>query len=202
MKENFTLRDYLTYTLVGFSFIICFVLHFLEPTLVLIYQMKDLSTLLIFLLIPLCYLIGHIVLTIDCLIYNTRLTRRTLETIYMNKSCCLAQITNFLFSNRIRYVLDYKEINQDEFNQQRMNLVLNGMYEKADYYQIMSDLFKGVIIVILLSLFYSICKYSFIDIKTLIHIVMLFITWYRSRIFTRHYVNFIIDSSKHLKSYR
>ena len=70
MTDKYTIKDILVYTTVG---IVGFIfLYINDYTFFINYvnKLKNFSDLSLFLLVPISYVFGHTILTIDCLIYN------------------------------------------------------------------------------------------------------------------------------------
>jgi hypothetical protein len=75
MTEKFTLRDILVYTLLGIIVLIFSYLYYPCEIDSIIKNSKDYSDLTVLLLIPISYLIGHVLMSIDDLIFNSILLR-------------------------------------------------------------------------------------------------------------------------------
>ena len=75
MTEKFTLRDILVYTLIGIVFLFFIYLHFPCKIISLVKDSKEYSDLSILLLIPFAYLLGHLVMSLDDIIFNGLLLR-------------------------------------------------------------------------------------------------------------------------------
>lgn len=75
MTEKFTLRDILVYTLLGLIVLFFTYLYYPFEIGSIIKDSKDYSDLTVLLLIPISYLIGHILMSLDDVIFNGILVR-------------------------------------------------------------------------------------------------------------------------------
>jgi hypothetical protein len=69
MTEKFTLRDILVYALLGLIVLFFSYLYYPCEITCIVKDSKDYSDLIVLLLIPLSYLIGHILMSLDDLIF-------------------------------------------------------------------------------------------------------------------------------------
>ncbi len=189
MADRFTLRDILVYTIVGLFAILVFYVHFSSEVEWLISETKDYSDLRILILIPLCYLLGHLVMGVDDLIFNNILSR--LFSFFkrkVNPRNYLLRFFNFIFFGyRNSGIKSSENIKDQSFLNTCDALIKNGNYEKAEYYQSVGDLFKGILLIVVVSILFRIIRCENFFIELFISIV----TWYRARAFSTYYVRFI-----------
>lgn len=95
---------------------------------------------------------------------------------------------NFMFFGYRNIGIRHAEnMSNHEFLTTCDKLLNTKVYEKAEYYQVMSDLFKGVVFIITISvvvdLYYS--DFQFWKLALLLPI------WYRARVFSSYYVRMV-----------
>lgn len=186
MTEKFTLRDILVYTLIGIVFLFFIYLHFPCKIINLVTDSKEYSDLSILLLIPFAYLLGHLLMSLDDIIFNCLLLRFfPKDNPLKNK---FWKLYNFLFFGYRNIGIRYNEnIENKIFLQTCDKLISEKNYEKADYYQVMSDLFKGIFLIILLSILFDVIH----KILEIWKIIILILVWYRAKMFSSYYVRIV-----------
>lgn len=169
MTDKFTLRDFLVYFTTGSLTVISLSVLFFKPlfdetSLFLANHMyiKEFSSLLIVLLIPLLYFIGHIIHGID---YQTlksyKFIHKKLTKKGWRKCFIIEWIRIFLhfvmYKNRvIESILNENKKNktwksEDFFWIDCAILQKDGTFSSAEYWYTLNDLFKGLTIIFLLS---------------------------------------------------
>lgn len=186
MTEKFTLRDILVYTLLGMILIFFFYLHFPFEIISIIEDSKEYSDLTILLLIPFSYILGHLLMSLDDIIFNGILLR------FFPKDKPLKnkfwKFYNYLFFGYRNIGVRNKEnINNEDFLETCDKLISEKNYEKSEYYQVMSDLFKGIFLIIVLSILFDLTHKTFEFWK----IIILILIWYRAKMFSSYYVRMI-----------
>lgn len=186
MTEKFTLRDILVYTLLGLIVLFFSYLYYPFEIGSIIKDSKDYSDLTVLLLIPISYLIGHILMSLDDVIFNGILVRffpkeKPLKNKYW-------KFYNFLFFGyRNIGIRNKEEITNETFLKTCDKLITENKYEKAEYYQVMSDLFKGIVLIIFISIVFDIYLWRFEFWK----LILIFLIWYRAKMFSAYYVRMI-----------
>ena len=169
MKDKFTLRDFLVYFTTGSLTIISLSILFFNPLLDKISlflashtYVKEFSSLLIVLLIPVLYFIGHIIHGID---YQTMKSyifiHRKLTEKGWRKCSIIERIRIFLhlvmYKNRvIESILNENRKSKtwkskDFFWIDCAKLQKDGTFSSPEYWHTLNDLFKGLTITFLLS---------------------------------------------------
>lgn len=186
MTEKFTLRDILVYTLLGLISLFFTYLYFPFEIKSTVTDSKDYSDLTVLLLIPFSYLLGHILMSLDDLIFNGILLRRfPKDNPLKNK---FWKFYNFLFFGYRNIGIRNKEgITNETFLKICDKLISENKYEKAEYYQVMSDLFKGLFLIILISIMADFYFWRF----ELWKFVLIILVWYRAKMFSSYYVRMI-----------
>lgn len=187
MTDKFTLRDFLVYSLVGLTATLIFYTY--EPTLVnsTLKGLKDFSDFATIIFVPVFYLIGHLIMGVDDIILNN-LLYRPIKKKNIKDSCWFWKGYIYLFFGyRNQGLKKSNEIDDDDFLKTCDRLLAENHYDKAEYYQVMSDLFKGVFICLVTSIIYRLfhCNYNLWEIG------LTAIVWYRARAFSSYYVRFI-----------
>lgn len=186
MTEKFTLRDIFVYTLLGLIVLFFTYLYYLFEISSIVEDSKDYSDLTVLLLIPISYLIGHILMSLDDVVFNGILVRFfPKENSLKNKYW---KFYNFLFFGYRNIGIRNKEkITNETFLKTCDKLITENKYEKAEYYQVMSDLFKGIVLIIFISIVFDIYLWRFEFYK----IILIFLIWYRAKMFSAYYVRMV-----------
>jgi hypothetical protein len=187
MTDKFTIRDFLVYSLVGLTATLIFYTH--EPCKVttMLNNLIAFSDFAIIIFVPIFYLIGHVIMGIDDIIFNNILYR-PIRKKYLKKSNWFWKVyTYLLFGYRNQGLKMSNQISEDDFLITCDKLIGENIYQKAEYYQVMSDLFKGVFLCLIASIIYRLfnCNYSLWELS------LTAIIWYRARVFSSYYVRLI-----------
>lgn len=196
MIDKYTVRDFLVYFLTGLFLIVTLInelgivlLEYFQITKV---DIKENSALVVFLLIPGLYILGHVVHGIDLLTFKVGryiwdLKDRYALTLKNNKLLWLFNILNFtLNGNRVSGILNAKSQNTHEFWQRVSKLQYKGKFDKAEYWNLMNDLFKGLTLISFGWIIYHVVQHDKIYIFVNIGITFLF--WYRARHMATNFV--------------
>jgi hypothetical protein len=186
MTEKFTLRDILVYTLLGLIVILFTYLRYPIEISSIVKDSKDYSDLTVLLLIPFSYLIGHLLMSVDDVIFNGILLRFFPKEKPLEKKGW--KIFNFIFfSYRNIGLRNSIGLTNDQFLSACDKLIEQKNYEKPEYYQVMSDLFKGIFLIIVLSILLDICYKDVVFWKFIVALLM----WYRARMFSAYYIKMV-----------
>jgi len=187
MTDKFTIRDILVYTFVGLSATIIFYTHNANVLNSLFKELIAFSDLAIILLVPLLYLLGHIVAGVDDILFNL-LLYLPIRKKDIKKSNIFWKIYFFIFFGSRNQWLKYSnDIDEETFLKACDELIKENTYWKAEYYQVMSDLFKGIFLCLIASAIYRLvnCEFKFWE------FVLIIIVWYRAKVFSSYYVRFV-----------
>lgn len=186
MTEKFTLRDILVYTLLGLIVFFFTYLYYPYEIVSIIKASKDYSDLTVLLLIPISYMMGHILMSLDDIIFNAILLRFFPDDNPLKNK--LWRFYNFLFFGYRNIGIRNKEkMTNKDFLGACDKLIAENKYDKAEYYQVMSDLLKGVFLI----LFLSIALDIYLRIFELWKFILIFFIWYRARVFSAYYVRIV-----------
>ncbi len=151
MTDKFTIRDILAYTILGLVGLSFLYLHCPNPIIKIIISGKDYSDLVVLLIIPISYLAGHLIMSVDDIIFNGILYKVMPKDITKIKGCW--KFYNFLFFGyRNMGLRNVEKIKSDIFIRTCDKLRKENAFGNAEYFQVMSDLFKGVFLVIFTSI--------------------------------------------------
>jgi len=131
MTEKFTLRDILVYSIIGLTAMITFFLYDLESLKSVILETKDYSDLTVLILIPICYLIGHLVMGIDDMIFNWLLYWPSRKVNFQNTSKLIKVYNFILFGNRNLSVRNSQNIDEEKFNETCRKLYFINLYPEV-----------------------------------------------------------------------
>jgi hypothetical protein len=187
MTSKFTIRDFLVYAFVGLSAGILIYSHETEKVNELIKSIYKFSSFATVISVPIFYLFGHLIMGIDDLIFN-RILIFPIRKIEHENTNQFWKIYNFVFFGyRNQGIKWTEEIGNTDFLKKCDLLIKENRYVKAEYYQVMSDLFKGVYLCLLSSIILGLinCEINYWKIG------ILFIVWYRARMFSAYYVRIV-----------
>lgn len=169
MTDKFTLRDFLVYFTTGSLAVISLSILFFKPllneiSLFLVNHMyiKEFSSLLIVLLIPFLYFIGHIIHGIDYLTLKSYKFIHKKLTEKGWRKCFIIEWIRII----LHFVMYKNRVVESILNENRKNntwksedffwidcavLQKDGKFTSAEYWHTLNDLFKGLTITFLLS---------------------------------------------------
>lgn len=188
MTNKFTIRDFLVYSLVGLTASLIFYNYqscLVNSTLKELTDFSDFATIIF---VPLFYLMGHIIMGIDDLIFNNILYRPIREKDIKSSNWFWKVYIYVMFGYRNQGLKKSNEISEDDFLKTCDKLIKNNLYSKAEYYQVMSDLFKGIFLCLITSTIYRLLNLNF----NLWELGLTIIVWYRARTFSAYYVRLIV----------
>lgn len=198
MNDKLTYRDILVYMLNGLISLVLFGLVYRCQIIYFLSNHKiENSEFILFMLIPFGYLIGHVILSIDNLIFNKILgsfgeflSKKTKKTdIKTNTKTRIFRVIHFLiFEYRIRGIksVSWDEIKDGDFGLFIARLRNENRYEHADRYCILSDSFKGLVIIELLIIGLTIFKSDWIYFSISLFLLILF--YLRARKYSSEYI--------------
>jgi hypothetical protein len=187
MNEKLTYRDIVVYTFNGLIGLALISIVYRKELFKYIF-LEDIHNeeFLLLLLIPICYLLGHVILSIDNLIFmkilNKNIRRKLLKSKYFK------WLHTILFGHRIVGIRDIKwsEI-EGNFSITCTKIRNCGKIELADRYYVLSDSFKGLIIIELVIIVLTINKLDYCYFG--ISIFLLIIFYLRTKKYSNEYVN-------------
>ncbi len=196
MQDKYTIRDFLVYFITGLYLLLttlyCYkgaLLNFLSisPS-----NVKDYSAIIIFFMLPGLYILGHAVHGVDLIIFkigNFLLDFKKKHVQTLSKYCLL-KIIHFLCvvvtGNRIAGILNSKNITSHIFWKMLSRLQYEGKSEKAEYWVLMADLFKGLTQI---SFWWSIYYLKSSKAEFTISIVLTVLFWFRGRHMATNFVS-------------
>lgn len=187
MTDKFTIRDILVYTFLGFTAVFFYYLHDKCFIVNIIEKSKDYSSLWVVIIIPIFYLLGHAIMSFDDFIFNAILKRFLPDSLGNSK---LIKYYNLIFFGCRNIGLRRQFNISDIVFFDTCDKIISSnkdLYLKAEYYQVMSDLFKGIFLIIFASIVLDCINYIFVYWK----IILLCMIWYRARSFSSYYVRII-----------
>ncbi|NJM25978.1 MAG: hypothetical protein HC859_11325 [Bacteroidia bacterium] len=155
MGDKYTLKDFLSYFLTGL-FLVVIVVMLYHPQIIAYchaagFDLGANSALLIFLLIPCCYLLGQFVHGIDMIVFDILMvvsdfSRR--DAVRKNKLLAPLKFVSFLLNGH-RITERLKDLPMDSalFWKECSRLVANGKYDKSDYWGVLHLLAEGLVLV-------------------------------------------------------
>lgn len=207
MEGKYTIRDFLVYFLTGLYLLLTLLYQF-DTTLLTVFHIskqdiKENPVVTIFLLIPGLYLVGHVVHGVDSLAFKMG------RIIYVTKNKNQKRLKKIkvywlfnLFSSilngtRVIGILDKKGITPKLFWKKVSILQYNSRFEKAEYWNLMKDLFLGLALISFSWVFYFFIHFTYIHFCSSLLLSLLF--WYRAR---QMAVNFVstVNNTYDIKS--
>lgn len=198
MNDKFTLRDFFAYFFCGCGFFIALLFfNFNKIFYFYLYHsqlLKDNSTLIIFILLPIFYFTGQIIQSIDTPFYI--LGSKIWYYEKDNPDKFLKILYKIISSHRITGKLNEKEINSNDFWFKCNELSLISKYDRAEYSYIMNDLFKGLVIIVS---FFSLYSFILLDLKKgFVFLFFTFLFWTRARYFATIFIDTVVSTRKAL----
>ena len=194
MNDKFTIRDFFAYFFCGCAFYIAlFIVEFNRIINLIIANkdyLKDNSTVIVFLSLPIIYFTGQIVQSIDTPFYI--IGSRLWKIYKKHPNWFWKGLYLLVCSHRVSGKLNLRNIDTKTFWDKCNELTLVSKYGHGEYWYIMNDLFKGVTLIS----FSSSC-YSFLNCKILLGFILLFSTfifWVRARYFATIFIDTILST--------
>ncbi|MBS9770789.1 MAG: hypothetical protein J7F05_10020 [Trichodesmium erythraeum GBRTRLIN201] len=215
MESKFTIRDILVYFLTGLAFIV-FLLPLIQDDFTSLISESSESpeseksnnrylTVINLLIIPVIYILGHIVDSID--IIRTNWLAKLFEP--TKKNNILNKVKTFLYflivGDRIKGVLYFKGLNSNEsFTEQfnsywkKVNFIqTQDKYRYSEYLEVMKDLFNSLQSALLISIIYGmfISKWPIV----FVYVILMILFWQKSNHYARSLTNSVSNTYKVLK---
>jgi hypothetical protein len=199
MSDKLTYRDILVYALNGLIGLILIGFIYRENIQDYVFEKEIKNSEFIFLiLIPFCYLFGHIILSIDNLFFMRILTKKIRTNLLKSEYRFFKWIHCIVFRYRIVGVRDIRWTKENgDFGLICTILRNEGKFGQADRNYILSDFFKGLIIIELFVIIVTAIKSDWCYFFTSIILFVLF--YLRARKFSNEYVSEILRQSKLIK---
>ncbi|ABG57931.1 hypothetical protein [Cytophaga hutchinsonii] len=186
MVDKYSVRDFFAYFLVGLFLLLTLLYQFkillYNYFSISIEDVKSTPSIVIFLLIPSLYLLGHIVHSIDSII--GRIGN------YIEEKSTKHKFVIFLFKcvngNRLLGNLKSEEIDFPFFNEKVNKLQFEDKYRQLEYWNLMNELFKGLTLISFSWMLFYIINFS--SLKFFIALVLTFLFWYRARFMAKKYI--------------
>lgn len=189
MDVKYTFRDLIVYLLTGFTCVCLFLLVKSEYIDIALNSkfLKDSDKILLFLftiLIPLLYIVGHIIQIFDLIIsfYLARpLTKYRWNPQYNSfKYSIFRYLYFFTAASTVEYHTQKRCISHDDFNNQKYTLLIEGKYNSAEYYYLVRELFNGLRIFTFVFTVYLIFSKNTEFLTILIYILLYLIFWLKA----------------------
>jgi hypothetical protein len=202
MSTNFTFRDFIVYFLTGISFILSLaMIYHYNPLITLScsnqYELKkDYSLIIILFMVPIVYIIGHLISTIDTLAmkYYIFLRKKLIKNNSIILKAFLGLNTFLFYRQRVAYHAMQQPKNGgpkystiEDFWVSCAKLQKENHYSYAEYWYVLNDLFKNLAMVSLICSIISIIKQEWFLMVIFIVLTMLFI--YRAIQFAEYFVS-------------
>jgi len=187
MTSKFTIRDFLVYTFVGLTAGILVYFHKTENANEILKSVSEFSNFATIIFIPIFYLVGHLVMGIDDILFNRILTIPIRNVKFKGANWFWKTYNFVLFGYRNQGLKWVKSIEKKDFLKKCDILIEKSIYSKPEYFQVMSDLFKGIFLSLLVSM---LVDFNFWKLG------ILFIVWYRARMFSAYYVNMVLRNTE------
>lgn len=198
MDGKFTIRDILVYFMSGFLFLLVFIITYSDYVYKLLNDHKDYLTLYGIISLPTCYIIGHVVHSIDVSIFSA--IGNFLKDLHDDKKNKWTLFLHRLFNgHRIRGILyEYWDKDRDKFVGTVCRCSNHILYNEAKYWSYLNDTFKGYMLIFLI---FSIS--AFFRSNHILGIILLILTILfreRGRFFGIYYVQSISRIDKELNN--
>ena len=192
--DKFTIRDFFVFFLSGISVFLCYC--FVEFDYILNWWktvdnndtkafIKENSTAIGLLSIPVFYFIGHLVHGIDDL-FNHYSKRIKKQINFIKSNWFTRWLNKICFKNRINGYLEMNNEDVEAFWQKCAYIQVYSNFQSIDYFYVMNELFKGLTITC-----FAFCLYAFIKIKFIQGGFMIFFTiifWERAHYFVKRFL--------------
>ena len=204
MTDKYTVRDFLVYFITGLFLLLTLLYRFgislLEFFRITQTDIKDNSALTVFLLIPLLYILGHIVHAIDLLLlksgqYIWKFKEKYSLKLKKFKIFWIFNFFNFIISgNRVTGILNEKRQNRGTFWKRVHELRHESKTSNSEYWYLMSDLHKGLALICIAWTILYLCECD--KINTIISATLAFLFWIRARHMAKNFVSTINNTNK------
>ena len=193
MTDKFNIRDFLVYFISGSVFIVSVLLPFydnseLRSLLVLISKLY--IELFIFLSIPILYVMGHLINSID-FILNRVGQRKIIKKI--------KPIFLILNGHRITYEYEANKETADSFWNKVGALQLKNAFSSTEYWLILNDLHKVMHLTFSISMVIAIIYAKYI--LFVVFLILSILMWYRAKVFAKFFVKNVRRNFDLLKQY-
>lgn len=197
MNIKYTFRDLIVYLLTGFTCIVLLLiarpeyLNLMYDT-VLIKYLMDNQLLLVLVLIPILYIVGHVIQIFDLVIsfdIAQHLERYKWKAQYTKSKNIFIIIIQGIYaicaSSTTEYHYKKRGISHKDFNSMKYQLIITNNYNTAEYYYLLKELFNGLRVFTLLFLFYMLFDYLWLEHSTcyvivIIYILLFFLFWIKA----------------------
>lgn len=198
MSDKFTLRDFFAFFFSGIVVILFMYANYFDSINSAIScnltKIKDFTSLIIFLTIPVAYFLGQIVHSIDTLMY---FIGRGARKIKYNKTLSLRGIIVYILNgHRISgklYLRNQKkkkaftDTEIDTFWKKCAQLQVDNKFSSSEYWYVMNELFKGLTTACLLFLIISLIQNKIVFALSYLGLGLLF--WVRASFFSGSFVD-------------
>lgn len=208
MTEKFTLRDFMVYFLTGF-FLFLTILFRYNSSLLQFFNIEKVdiennSALTILILVPGLYLLGHFIHSVDWILFKIGRFVIDIEVTYKKKhnNCfflCIIKMFRFITSgSRISGIVYTNSKDSKMFWQKVAKLQSESKYDRSEYWYLINDLFKGITLIALGWVFYSLIIRDFVSF--FIYFVLTILCWFRARHSATNFVTTIENTCKEIES--
>ena len=197
MQDRFTIRDFLVYFITGL-FLLITLLYSFHNSLLDYFQIskqdiKDNPALTVFLLIPILYLLGHLVHGIDLILFfiGGKAFHQKKKYTHKLKRWKIYWLIRFVITvingYRIAGLLNNKNLETTDFWKKVSKLQYNGKFSKAEYWNLMNDLLKGITLISLGWVIYYLINFSKLELCIFVFLTIIF--WYRARHMATNFIS-------------
>jgi hypothetical protein len=194
MADKYTIRDFIVYFITGLFLLLIllykFGISFLEFFKITQTDIKDNPTLTIFFLIPMLYILGHLVHAVDVVLIKIGqyiwhfIKKYTLE-LKRFKILWIFKFFNYIINgNRVNGILNAKNEDIEKFWKKVHRL----QYESKSgaWNNLMSDLHRGLALICLMCAILYFWEYD--KINTIISAILTILFWYRAKYMAGNFV--------------
>ena len=206
MTDKLTIRDFLVYFTTGLFLLAMLMYRFgsslLELFKVTTTDIKDNSALTIFFLVPVLYILGHLVHAVNA--FLSKIGQYIIwffKKIFSSKpeSSRLLWIPNFfnfvINGNRVKGILNAKKQDKGQFWKRVHKLRYEGKSDNLEYYYLLCDLHKGLAFICVTSTILYFIEHD--RLNTIISAALAILFWYRARYMAKQFVA-VINNTKGL----
>ena len=193
MNSKFSYRDTLVYILNGLIAMILVGINYWDLGLsqILTAKIENLN-IAILLAIPLSFLLGHLVLSFDHFLFNVLINKSMRDKLRTGKYKFLFSL---LFGYRIvAYRDNYWKDNPNDYYQICRTLRNKRRYDHASNLYVLSDSFKGFVLVELVTIIISIFSFNYQ--YAWLNLLFMILFYFRAKKYSKEYVLEIIGQNK------